>query len=77
MPASSAGVFVMTLTTPVSAFAPQTAEPGPIMPFYFRPETFDEDRWLERWRDRYTRLVTRVFLHGLYRLSLTEFLLRR
>ena len=57
--------------------ATPTAEPGPIMPFYFRPETFAEGRWLDRLRDRYTRLVTRVFLHGLYRLSLTEFLLRR
>ncbi len=57
--------------------ATPTAEPGPIMPFYFRPEAFASDRWLDRLRDRYTRLVTRAFLHGLYRWSLTEFLLRR
>lgn len=57
--------------------ATPTAEPGPIMPFYFRSEIYTEGRWLDRLRDRYTRLVTRVFLHGLYRLSLTEFLLRR
>ena len=54
-----------------------TAEPGPIVPFYFRPEINHGGRLADRLRDSYARLVTRLFLHGIYRLSLTEFLLRR
>ena len=75
---STAGRFVVGVSQTFRLIgALPTAEPGPIMPFYFRPEMYAEGRWLDRWRDAYTRLVTRVFLHGLYRLSLTEFLLRR